>query len=168
MVPKIRPYKINYVFAFLNFFHTLFYVSSSSICFNHGFNSNFSTYFLTTEYLLTAILLLYLGIKNKSERMVASKDWVLSTSLTIVICWLPLFVCYNLIDAFHSVRDVEIVLWYLAFLPEYLAYSCSMITVWRLWKSNQQFKVAFRKFFRRNVPSAEYEELFMSENTIAK
>ncbi|XP_072401325.1 uncharacterized protein [Diabrotica undecimpunctata] len=154
-----------YLFSFFYFFHVMIFAISASICFKSGLRNNFNFYFLTIYYLVTAIFLLYLGISNKDGKLVKTKSYALNISIVILLLWLPLFVVYNLINILKK-RNVEIVLWYLAFLPEYLAYSCSIVVCWKLWKGQKQFKTAFRKIFRREVSLVDYEELFMVENNV--
>lgn len=152
-----------YVFGFFYFLHTMIYAITASICFKEGLKNGFNFYFMTIYYLLIVILLLYLGINNREGKFVKTKAYALNISIAVHLAWLPLFVCYNLINILKN-RQIEVVLWYLAFLPEYLAYICSIIVVYKLWKNNKQFKTAFRKIFKRHVSLADYEELFMCEN----
>ncbi|XP_050517681.1 uncharacterized protein LOC126892218 [Diabrotica virgifera virgifera] len=152
-----------YLFFFFYFFHVMIFAISANFCFKSGFQNNFNSYFLTTYYLIAVIFLLYLGTNNKDGRLVKTKSYALNISIVILLLWLPLFMVYNLINIVKK-RNVETVLWSLAFLPEFLAYSCSMVVFWKLWKDQKQFKTAFRKIFRREVSVEDYEELFVVEN----
>ncbi|KAG5886642.1 hypothetical protein JTB14_001004 [Gonioctena quinquepunctata] len=156
-----------YVFSFFYFLHAMVYTITGTICFRIGIANNFHFYFLATYYLLGMIVLLYLGIQNRSTKLVANKEWVLNISIILSLCWLPLIFIYSLMFMFIDVHSVEKVLWYLAFLPEFLAYSASLVAVWQLWKYNTHFKMAFRKLLRRPVSLTDYEELFVSEDFVS-
>ncbi|KAJ8967488.1 hypothetical protein NQ314_002802 [Rhamnusium bicolor] len=173
---KIRPSwfgkyerRYLYLFSFFYFSHFLMYVTAASVCLKTGFSNNFSFYFLTTYYFVILISVLYVNYKEKKmetnfKLSTPNKAYALNISVIILLCWIPLFIFYNLMNIFKNIQKVEHILWYTAFLPEYLAYCCSIIIVCKLWKSSKHFRAAFRKVFRRPVLDSEYDELNVNEN----
>lgn len=156
-----------YVFSFFYCIHFLLYLVSSSICFNIGIGNNFNFLFLTCYYIMLLSIALYFNYKQKKIRMFHSKKFTIEVSLMVLLSWMPLFIWYNAINKFFGLEYItDTVLWYCAFLPEFLAYLSSIAVVWKLWKSNKHYKVAFRKLLRRPVSNVDYDELNVNETCL--
>lgn len=156
-----------YVFAFFYFLHLILYSISVAICFNAGIGNNFNFYFLTCYYMILLSISIYIYSKHKNMRMSHLRKFTFEISLIVLLIWLPLFIWYNAINKFFGIEYLtDTVLWYCAFLPEYLAYMSSVVVFWRLWKTNKHYKIAFRKILRRPVSNVDYEELNINETVI--
>lgn len=155
-----------YVFSFFYFTHFLIYLISGGICFNSGIGNNFNFYFLTFYYIILLSIILYIYMKQKQSHIIHSKQFTTDISLMVLLIWLPLYIWYNAINIIFGINYVgDIILWYSAFLPEFLAYLSSVVVVWKLWKSNKHYKIAFRKILRRPVSNVDYEELNVNETS---
>lgn len=156
-----------YVFSFFYFTHFILYLISAGICFNSGMGNNFNFYFLTFYYLILLTITVYVYIKHQKMRILQSKKYSFEVSLMIMLIWLPLYLWYNAINLFFGIEYVtDTVLWYSAFIPEFLAYLSSVMVVWKLWKSNKHYKIAFRKLLLRPVSDVDYEELNVIETCV--
>lgn len=156
-----------YVFSFFYFTHFLIYLISGGICFNIGIGNNFNFYFLTFYYIILLTITLYIYRKQNKITTFHSKRYTIELSLMVLLIWLPLYVWYNAINIFFGLEyKTDILLWYSAFLPEFLAYLSSVSVVWKLWKCNKHYKIAFRKILRRPVSNVDYEELNVNETSV--
>lgn len=156
-----------YVFSFFYFTHFLIYLISAGICFNIGLGNNFNFYFLTTYYIVLLCISAYISRFQTKVASFHTKKFTSEVSLMVLLIWLPLFFWYNCINVFFGLEYVtDTVLWYSAFVPEFLAYLSSVAVVWKLWKSNKHYKVAFRKFLRRPVSNVDYEQLNINETYV--
>lgn len=156
-----------YVFYFFYFTHFLIYLISGGICFNSGIGNNFNFYFLTFYYIVLLTITIYIYYKQRKLTTIHSKRFTIEVSLMVLLIWLPLHIWYNAINIFFGkVYVTDIVLWYSAFVPEFLAYLSSVMVVWKLWKSNKHYKIAFRKILRMPVSNVDYEELNVNETCV--
>lgn len=153
-----------YVFSFFYFGHFLVYLIAASICLKKGFNNNFNFHFLSGYFFVALLCILY--VTCKEQRMEKNlklstphKAYALTVSVIILLMWMPLIVFYNMVIIFADLDKVEQVLWCTIFLPEYLAYCCPLVIVYKLWQSSKQFTTAFRKVFRMKVLVSEFEQL---------
>ncbi|XP_018568595.1 uncharacterized protein LOC108908899 [Anoplophora glabripennis] len=153
-----------YVFSFFYFGHFLVYLIAASICLKRGFNNNFNFHFLSGYFFLALISILYVTYEEqkleKNLRLsTPHKAYSLTVSVIILLMWMPLIIFYNMVIIFANFENVERVLWYTLFLPEYLAYCCPMVIIYELWKSSKQFRNAFRKVLRMAVLDSDFDEL---------
>lgn len=156
-----------YVFSFFYFTHFLLYLISAGICFNAGIANNFNFYTLTVYYIALLAITSYIYFKQRNIRIFQSKKYTFEVSLMVLLIWLPLYIWYNAINIFFGSEYItDTVLWYSAFLPESLAYLSSIAVVWKLWRSNKHYKIAFRKFLHRPVSDVDYEELNVNETRV--
>nr|CAH7724951.1 unnamed protein product [Callosobruchus chinensis] len=157
------------IFIFFYVFAAILYSAAASVCFKQGFRNNFNFYLVTVYYLVMLVGIFYTSTQIRYKHSTeVNLHYTINVAMSVLLCWLPLFICYSLINIFKDVHNVEIVLWYLAFLPEYIAYSSSIVMVWQLCKRNKYFRVAFQRLFRRPVDESDYAELVAGENALMK
>lgn len=151
-----RFYK--YMFMAIQIFGVVSYAIAAGLCYVSA-SETFSFYLLTSFFFLIAGALSYAHWINERKTIFVNATNPLKISLPIIICYLPLIICYSLLHIFKNNHKIEFFLWYSAFLPEFLAYCCSLVVVYKLYHLDKHFRVAFRKLFRRPVQNADYDEL---------
>ncbi|XP_076266927.1 uncharacterized protein LOC143200332 isoform X2 [Rhynchophorus ferrugineus] len=145
--------------------HIILMMIVSGVCFSHMETVRFDISFIIVTITYVVFLVFVLKIKyTVARRLYDTQTQLLSTVLEITLIvylfYLPVVVYYNLLNIF-DVTDMEgTEIWAdFAFIPEYIAYCATFIIVYKLYKLNKFFKLAFCKVMCQSRKDMDYSRL---------
>lgn len=154
-----------YFIGSLYIIHVLFLFIVTGVCFGSTKKVKFDVSFIivTVTYALLLLALIRIAMSLKKELQNIQTQLlriVLEVSSFVFLFYLPIIVYYNLLNILDANHIEDLDIWQVySFIFEYMAYSATFVLIYKLFKLNKFFKLAFCKVMCKSRKDLDYSRL---------